>query len=72
MLNIDGTRACEWCYAQADWQAQTANGPRDVCQRHYDEIARQRDAVTRDLPEEMLELVRQARAYRPAVVREGC
>jgi hypothetical protein len=65
MLTIDGTRACEWCYAEADWQAQTANGPRDVCQRHYDEIARPRGAVTRDLPEEMLALVRAARAARP-------
>lgn len=65
MVRIDGTLACEYCYAEADWQAQTANGPRDVCQRHYDEIARPRDAVTRDLPEEMLALVREARAARP-------
>jgi hypothetical protein len=55
-------RQCEWCYAEADWHAQTVNGGRDVCQRHYDEVVRGRDVVTRDLPDALLALVRMARA----------
>jgi organic radical activating enzyme len=52
---------CEWCYSPAAWQAQTPNGPRNLCQRHYDELVRERDTLTRDLPEALLDLVTLAR-----------
>ena len=35
---------CEYCYALAVWGAETANGPRPMCQHHYGELARARRA----------------------------
>jgi hypothetical protein len=33
-------RACQWCYAPAEWGAWTPrHGWIDLCQRHYDEIS---------------------------------
>lgn len=52
---------CEWCYSSAVWQAWTADGVRNLCQRHYDELVSQRDVLSRELPEALLDLVRQAR-----------
>ena len=52
---------CEWCYEVADWRVQTVNGGRDVCQRHYDEVVRGRDALTRDLPDALVALVHATR-----------
>lgn len=52
---------CEWCYSVAEWQGWTVNGPRDLCQGHYDELVGERDALSRELPEAVLGLVRQAR-----------
>lgn len=35
---------CDYCYALAVWSAETANGPRPMCQYHYDELSRARRA----------------------------
>jgi hypothetical protein len=59
MIRIDGTRECEWCYSDAAWQAVTANGDRDLCQRHYDDLGRERRAESlRGLSGEALAIVR--------------
>ena len=59
MLRIDGTLQCEWCYSNAVWQAITANGDRDLCQRHYDGLEAERRAeVLRGLSGEGLEIAR--------------
>lgn len=35
---------CEYCSALAVWGAATANGTRDMCQRHYDDLVAARRA----------------------------
>ena len=51
-------RQCEYCYSVADWCAETARGPRDVCQVHYDEIVAERraDSLSR-IPAALLPLL---------------
>lgn len=53
---------CEYCYALAAWGAETANGPRPMCQNHYDELSRARYAESlARIPVSALPLVREAR-----------
>ena len=64
MVRIDGTLACEWCYQDADWRAETPNGGRDVCQRHYEEIATARKGQGNALPLALAALVLMAQGRR--------
>ena len=58
--------SCVYCSARADWRAETVNGPRDVCQRHYGEIVSARNAAHMErlavLPRELLALMSKADA----------
>lgn len=51
---------CEYCYALAVWGAETANGPRPMCQYHYGELSRARRAESlARIPVSALPLVRE-------------
>lgn len=67
MIRVNGTLACEWCNGDALWGVDTPRGHRDMCQRHYDEYVKERNARSLDnLPESMLALLRE---YRGMVTR---
>ena len=60
MVRMDGTLECEWCSSDAQWGVDTARGHRDVCQRHYDDIVRERESSRfDDLPVDALDMLRQ-------------
>lgn len=62
MIRIDGTLECEWCNSPALWGADTPRGHRDLCQRHYDDLVRERaSGIGYGLSDDALALVRECR-----------
>lgn len=45
MMRTDGTRECHWCHDDALWGTSTARHENlDLCQRHYNDVERERRA----------------------------